>query len=105
MASDFADVVYVFRFMNIQSPLLFVNSDKRLTEFNGGYADTTAFDMVDLKLLEGNKTTASEFASARCWRTGIVFPSVAVVTAIAIVTVVAQSLRAARKQPSKCSTK
>jgi putative ABC transport system permease protein len=54
LASDFPEVDYAFRFMNIQSALLFVAGDKRLTETNGGYADPTVFDMFGLKLLEGN---------------------------------------------------
>ncbi|MEJ0033587.1 MAG: ABC transporter permease [Bacteroidota bacterium] len=48
---------YYFRFLNINSKLLFTVGENKGTEDNGGYGERTMFDMFDLKLIEGDRQT------------------------------------------------
>jgi len=58
LMSEYPEVESYFRFMNIQTRLLFEVGDKKLTENKGGFADPTIFDMFSMKLVEGDLKTA-----------------------------------------------
>src|ERR1041384_5698565 len=57
LKTDYPEVEYYFRFLNINSKLLFTVGDTKATEENGGYGESTMFDMFDLKLVEGDRQT------------------------------------------------
>lgn len=57
-ANEFPEVEAYTRFMNFNSPVLFVAGDKKLTEQKGGYADASILTMFSLNMLEGNAETA-----------------------------------------------
>ncbi|MEI9917525.1 MAG: FtsX-like permease family protein [Bacteroidota bacterium] len=57
LKADYPEVDYYFRFLNINSKLLFTVGDTKATEENGGYGERTMFDMFDLKLVEGDRNT------------------------------------------------
>lgn len=57
LQTDYPEVEYYFRYLNINSKLLFQVGDVKSTEENGGYGESTVFDMFDLKLVEGDRQT------------------------------------------------
>jgi putative ABC transport system permease protein len=57
LKADYPEVDYYFRYLNINSKLLFQVGDTKATEDAGGYAESTVFDMFDLKLTEGDRAT------------------------------------------------
>jgi putative ABC transport system permease protein len=57
LKTDYPDVDYYFRFLNINSKLLFTVGDTKGTEDSGGYGERTMFDMFDLNLVEGDRQT------------------------------------------------
>lgn len=57
LKTDYPEVDYYFRFLNINSKLLFTVGSTKGTEENGGYGERTMFDMFDLKLVEGDRQT------------------------------------------------
>lgn len=58
LSSQFPEVDYTFRLMNIQSAALFKTAEKSMTEQHGGYADPSVFDMFSLTMLEGDSKNA-----------------------------------------------
>ncbi|HEX6227073.1 MAG TPA: FtsX-like permease family protein [Chryseolinea sp.] len=58
LVQEFPEVEYTTRFLNFNYNVLFQAGGKKLTEFRGGYADPTIFDMFSLKVVEGNRRTA-----------------------------------------------
>ena len=57
LKTDYPEVDYYFRFLSINSKLLFQVGDNKTTEENGGYGEPTMFNMFDLKLIEGDRNT------------------------------------------------
>ena len=55
--SEFPEVESYARIMYINSDALFQAGEKKFTVKNGGYADSTIFDMLDMKLIEGDRAT------------------------------------------------
>jgi putative ABC transport system permease protein len=58
LLAEYPEVESYFRFMNIQSNILFEVGDKKMTENHGGYGDASVFDMFSLNLVEGDRKTA-----------------------------------------------
>jgi putative ABC transport system permease protein len=57
LKTDYPEVDYYFRYLNINSKLLFQVGDTKATEDQGGYGESTVFDMFDLRLIEGDRET------------------------------------------------
>jgi putative ABC transport system permease protein len=58
LVAEYPEVEYCARFMNLNDKLLFEANGKKLAETNGGYADSTIFDMFGLEFTEGDPTKA-----------------------------------------------
>lgn len=58
LAAEYPQVEYYARFLNFNSPVLFEVGEKKFTEENGGAADPGLFDMLSIRLLEGDRNTA-----------------------------------------------
>src|SRR5688572_25805685 len=58
LVEEYPEVEYATRFMNFNYNVLFQAGDKKMTEFKGGYADPTIFDMFSLNVTEGDRKTA-----------------------------------------------
>ena len=58
LVEEYPEVEYATRFLNFNYNVLFQAGGKKLTEFKGGYADPTIFDMFSLNVTEGNRKTA-----------------------------------------------
>ncbi|HZY82794.1 MAG TPA: FtsX-like permease family protein [Cyclobacteriaceae bacterium] len=57
LKSDYPEVDYHFRFLNVNSKLLFQVGDVKSTEEGGGYGESTMFDLFSLRLVEGDRQT------------------------------------------------
>jgi putative ABC transport system permease protein len=58
LEAEYPEVESYTRFLNFNYPTLLKVGDKKLSESGGGFADSTAIEMFDLKMLEGDPTTA-----------------------------------------------
>jgi putative ABC transport system permease protein len=58
LVSEFPEVEYATRFLSINGKILFHAADKKLTETDGGYADSTIFKMFGLRFVEGDPERA-----------------------------------------------
>jgi putative ABC transport system permease protein len=57
LKSEFPEVESYARIMHINSDALFQYGEKKFTVKDGGYADSTIFDMLDMQLVEGDRAT------------------------------------------------
>lgn len=57
-AAEFPEVESYARFLNFNYPVLFKVGDKKLTEKQGGYADSSFLTLFSLRLLEGDAGSA-----------------------------------------------
>jgi putative ABC transport system permease protein len=57
LKSDYPEVDYTFRYLNLNGKLLFLVGDSKGTEEGGGYGEATMFDMFSVKLNEGDPAT------------------------------------------------
>jgi putative ABC transport system permease protein len=58
LKTDYEEIDYYFRFLNLNSKLLFQTDKTKATEEGGGYGERTMFDMFDVKFVEGDRATA-----------------------------------------------
>jgi putative ABC transport system permease protein len=57
LKTDYPEVDYTFRYLNLNGKLLFQVGDTKATEEGGGYGEPTMFDMFSLRLVEGDRAT------------------------------------------------
>jgi putative ABC transport system permease protein len=57
LKSDYPEVDYTFRYLNLNGKLLFQVDDTKAIEEGGGYGESTMFDMFSLRLIEGDRAT------------------------------------------------
>jgi putative ABC transport system permease protein len=55
LKAEYPEVDYHFRYLNLNSSLLFAVGETKMTEGQGGYGEPTMFDMFDIRLVEGDR--------------------------------------------------